>query len=859
MRATIEVLSGQLRGVSKTFESVDEITIGRNPSNTFVFPADDERAVSADHARITLKGGRAILEDVGSTNGTWVDAMRITQPHPLHGTEEVTLGKNGPRIRISVGVPKTIAEIPGTIADADFASSAAAAQFRNALRQDDVKPGPTGGVPARSAVGSATVLRMIDVALERSRASDKGKLVRQTVFVREIVRLAVKESRRELKIAVGALALVIIAAFSFLMYRIISVRSEMQGIKSELVTEYQKGLDSVSAKLGEQAKDIDRQRSMYESASIDLRRDMEKLTGAQALQDSQVRSLFKDLDESRSRFSQLVKELETAKLDKSRGPESTSAVTTAEAKKTSDLGDSIRNEQQKQEKIVQQIAATSHPDPRAAAKAIAQLVQLSTQVRAADAAAAQLGATSEKLQKEQKDLVAGKKDDSAKLAEAMKGNETAAANAVLDRLSHLEQAGAPLAAAPTPVAVAAPAVAIASTGTGNVVAGAASPTSAAIARPKLALSKPYPRASLKKRIALGKFECLVAQNPWGLSRTDLEKQMRAQMTTLLRDSGKFVLVEREDLREVIDEQRLAETGVTNNQTSAQTGQLLGVQALVIGKITQLDEQVQQSKSSFNWGAMLNSVASAASAYSGTTQFAQTANALAKDPTMGSLQTTTERRNSKFTINIDFKVLDTNTGEVLFTTQGHGVAQTNEKRTAVGTSYSQGATGLIVGNDNLADGTRQALYDATMKIMEGMDGRPWQGRIMDRNGDRVILNAGDDAGLKVGDTFQVLSRGKELIDPDSGRSRGFVQTPAGTLRISQVSPLRSEADVVDQASAFKPGDDLVYLGMTRTLAAGESGDTLPGDKAPFTWASISAPKAYTGPGVNYGEVNVDLES
>ncbi len=54
-----------------------QVTIGRAPDSTLVI--DDDYA-SSRHARIYPSEGGWIVEDLGSTNGTWIDRTRITSP-----------------------------------------------------------------------------------------------------------------------------------------------------------------------------------------------------------------------------------------------------------------------------------------------------------------------------------------------------------------------------------------------------------------------------------------------------------------------------------------------------------------------------------------------------------------------------------------------------------------------------------------------------------------------------------------------------------------------------------------------------------------------------------------------------------
>jgi DNA-binding winged helix-turn-helix (wHTH) protein len=66
-----------------------ENILGRDPEATAWI---DRNSVSRRHARIAVSGGRAVIEDMGSKNGTFVSGKRIGQPTPLSSGDEVTLG-----------------------------------------------------------------------------------------------------------------------------------------------------------------------------------------------------------------------------------------------------------------------------------------------------------------------------------------------------------------------------------------------------------------------------------------------------------------------------------------------------------------------------------------------------------------------------------------------------------------------------------------------------------------------------------------------------------------------------------------------------------------------------------------------
>lgn len=63
--------------------------MGRGPHNDLVLASGD---VSWSHALFRYDGGRLVVEDLGSRNGTFVDGVRIDRPTVLHTDIEVRLG-----------------------------------------------------------------------------------------------------------------------------------------------------------------------------------------------------------------------------------------------------------------------------------------------------------------------------------------------------------------------------------------------------------------------------------------------------------------------------------------------------------------------------------------------------------------------------------------------------------------------------------------------------------------------------------------------------------------------------------------------------------------------------------------------
>lgn len=97
----------------RTFEiNRSEMTIGRDINNDIVI---NDAEVSRHHARLIAQAGGYVIEDTGSTNGTFVNGERLIGPHLLRPGELILLGEN---VSLSFDVESfdpdaTIASTPG--------------------------------------------------------------------------------------------------------------------------------------------------------------------------------------------------------------------------------------------------------------------------------------------------------------------------------------------------------------------------------------------------------------------------------------------------------------------------------------------------------------------------------------------------------------------------------------------------------------------------------------------------------------------------------------------------------------------------------------------------------------------------
>lgn len=68
-----------------------ELFIGRDLTNDIVI---NDAEISRRHARLVAQAGGYVLEDLGSTNGSFINGQRLTGPYILKSGETVTLGEH---------------------------------------------------------------------------------------------------------------------------------------------------------------------------------------------------------------------------------------------------------------------------------------------------------------------------------------------------------------------------------------------------------------------------------------------------------------------------------------------------------------------------------------------------------------------------------------------------------------------------------------------------------------------------------------------------------------------------------------------------------------------------------------------
>jgi pSer/pThr/pTyr-binding forkhead associated (FHA) protein/Mg-chelatase subunit ChlD len=141
-----------------------ELIIGRVPGNDIVLPRGN---ISKRHARVVVRDGKAIVVDLKTTNGTYVNGMRVQSPVVLSPNDKIIVGEFAMRFDPLVGAPSTSAAPP---------SLAPAQPVTPPPRSLSVDTGVPAPVPTGASPGVFLVLNHEKEVTERVELPGNGEM-----------------------------------------------------------------------------------------------------------------------------------------------------------------------------------------------------------------------------------------------------------------------------------------------------------------------------------------------------------------------------------------------------------------------------------------------------------------------------------------------------------------------------------------------------------------------------------------------------------------------------------------------------------------------------------------------------------
>ncbi len=263
---------------------------------------------------------------------------------------------------------------------------------------------------------------------------------------------------------------------------------------------------------------------------------------------------------------------------------------------------------------------------------------------------------------------------------------------------------------------------------------------------------------LKKRIAVADFEDK-SHHPWW-NGDNVGTGMSDMLATALMDTGKFVVLERQRVGDIIQEQDLVSAGRISKKTGAKTGKIIGAQFIIYGAVTEFEQKERGGGFGFGYKGIGIGIS-----------------------------------GSKAHVGVDVRVYDTTTSQIIASKRAVGTC--NESGLALGVSRSGINFGIgSFQKTPIGKACRQAIEQAVAFISTTVDAIPtmsaselggWEGKIIMVKGNKIYINGGTNYNIKPGDEFVVYKGGEKLIDPDTGNVLGTTEGKwVGQIRVISVS-------------------------------------------------------------------------
>jgi curli biogenesis system outer membrane secretion channel CsgG len=284
-----------------------------------------------------------------------------------------------------------------------------------------------------------------------------------------------------------------------------------------------------------------------------------------------------------------------------------------------------------------------------------------------------------------------------------------------------------------------------------------------------------PAYGQKKRVAVVNFDYSTVQTTVAAlfgANQDVGKGIADLLVDRLVQDGVFSVIERKELERILSEQNFSNSDRADANTAARIGKVLGVDAIVVGSITQFGRDDKK-----NTVGGLGSI---------TGRFG-----------VGGVQKT----KSTATVQITARLINTSTAEIMASV----TAKNESTREGTGIVGSGGTAGTIAGgvldmqSRNFADtilgeATTKTVADLARQIEAKAGALPTNtilisGLVADAAPDgTIIINVGSKAGVKVGDKYAVKRKVREIRDPASGRVIRLVEDAVGDVTITEVDEL-----------------------------------------------------------------------
>lgn len=270
---------------------------------------------------------------------------------------------------------------------------------------------------------------------------------------------------------------------------------------------------------------------------------------------------------------------------------------------------------------------------------------------------------------------------------------------------------------------------------------------------------------------------------------DIGKGISDLLVNQLVNDGTYRVIERNALDKILKEQNFSNSDRADSSTAAKIGRILGVDAIIVGDITQFGRDDQNKNiggsAASHWGAKYG---------------------------LGNVGT----KKAKAVVEITARLVDVNTAEILASVNGHGESMRSDTNLlGGGGDWGSGGGGHVdMGSSNFGQTIiGEAVKASVTQLGQNLDAKAGSlphtvvkinGVVADATGNTIIINVGSKSGLHVGDVLQVTRVTKVVKDPVTGKPLRSVADTIGQLQITSVDD-ESAVGTFSGSAPAKVGD------------------------------------------------------
>ena len=209
-----------------------------------------------------------------------------------------------------------------------------------------------------------------------------------------------------------------------------------------------------------------------------------------------------------------------------------------------------------------------------------------------------------------------------------------------------------------------------------------------------------------------------------------ELRMSEMLQTSLVHTGRFEVIERAKLEQIIQEQNLALTGIIDESKAVQVGKLVGAEYVVFGALTSVTKGIIDK---FAYDLV------------------------------------------QVHVGCDVRVVNTTTGVIDLSDFALGIFEYKIVRTADGVVVS----GAVEDSYAYAEAARDSIAKVGHKIA---DLSPLVGFVISVEAEQILIDIGEEQGVKIGETFVVFKVEDEILHPATGHRVGWKKKVLQALQV-----------------------------------------------------------------------------